>query len=427
MILLLPAAVLLATTDPLWRDIDAAVQVSHPPSFATLVHFPPLYCFGSRIPLLLGALFENGSVASDFFIRPTLTPTGVLLLVLSQQLAGAGAVAFLIGATTRSRLMQGAFLALFLAQGWFWTFLHCVGSEALSLVLIVLACGAVIGGVRSREPSGRGLLAVMFYGSVFLAVLTRHINVLLLVIPPLAGVLAALAERAEWRVRLRGCGIAMAFGVVVLMSSGLVGDGVARVGGVEPGGTLGLTFRWRTACLARSLPPAEAGALFERCASAASDPAVAALLRRFGGAVMAGTLLTTDRQLGFASAEASAAGRPEASGELLSALPIVLFRHGGLPLWQNIAGDIVNVPARTAADVAVYPFHSTIYLVDDRYRGMVSEHPEVLAMSADRKDRLVSRSRWIQRQVWLAWPVWALFLLSISAALAARSPLEPAV
>src|SRR5438132_10583594 len=83
-VLLAPSIWMLSAIPPLWRDVDAYIQVTQPPGVATILHYGPLYCFAARVPLYLGDAIECLRAGQSlpklgFFIRPVLTISGVFL------------------------------------------------------------------------------------------------------------------------------------------------------------------------------------------------------------------------------------------------------------------------------------------------------------------------------------------------------------
>src|SRR6266403_3861478 len=91
-VLVTPSIWMLSVIPPLWRDLDAYVQVTQPPGPGTILQYGPLYCFIARIPLYLGYVIDclraGGSLPTlPFFVHPILTDSGVFALLLSQQVA----------------------------------------------------------------------------------------------------------------------------------------------------------------------------------------------------------------------------------------------------------------------------------------------------------------------------------------------------
>jgi hypothetical protein len=88
-VLVTPSIWMLSVIPPLWRDIDAYVQVTQPPGPGTILQYGPLYCFIARIPLYLGHAIDRVAGGASlptpsFFVHTILTDSGVLVLLLSQ-------------------------------------------------------------------------------------------------------------------------------------------------------------------------------------------------------------------------------------------------------------------------------------------------------------------------------------------------------
>ena len=180
---------MLSVIPPLWKDIDAYAQVTLPPGSGTILQYGPLYCFLSRIPLYVGYAIDcvaRGAPlpAPAFFIHPTLTDSGVFALLLSQHILLCFGTSYLIGLTTRLFWVR-----LTLALAWalnplFYTFAHCIGTETLSMILVLLIGATGFRIVRySRKVPGREWL--LFGVLLWLSILTRHINATLAGVLPL--------------------------------------------------------------------------------------------------------------------------------------------------------------------------------------------------------------------------------------------------
>jgi hypothetical protein len=180
---------MLSVIPPLWRDVDAYIQVTQPPGAQTILQYGPPYCLVARIPLYLGYAMDCLRVGDPippvaFFLHPTLTDSGVLALLLSQHLALGCSGFYLISGISRLFLVR-----LLLAVAWalnplFYTFAHCVGSESLSMILLLLLAAAGIRMIGHRRHVPR--TEWLFFGALlWFTILTRHLNALLAMLLPL--------------------------------------------------------------------------------------------------------------------------------------------------------------------------------------------------------------------------------------------------
>lgn len=188
-VLVTPSIWMLGMIPPLWRDIDAYVQVTQPPGPGTILQYGPLYCFVARIPLYLGYAIDcvaHGAPlpTPSFFIHPTLTDSGVFSLLLSQHISLCFATFYLIAETTRLFWVRLVLAVAWAANPLFYTVAHCIGTETLSLILVLLIGATGLRIIRySRRVPGREWLLFGFL--LWLCILTRHINATLAGLLPL--------------------------------------------------------------------------------------------------------------------------------------------------------------------------------------------------------------------------------------------------
>lgn len=290
-VLFAPSIWMFNAIPPLWKDVDAYIQVTQPPGVGTILHYAPFYCFIARIPLYLGYAidcYRTGAAipGSDFFLHPTLSDTGVLGLLLLQHVALCGAAFYLI--TLAAQLFA---VRLVLAVAWainplFYTFAHCVGSETLSMILLLMiaAVGLRIVSYRRNIPWKEWL----WYGILLcLSILTRHINAVLAGLMFLAFFFLSLQRlnmipfshsrlRRRWR-RLRArqdlkkAMLALAVGVSCLVFANLSLRVLSHAAHIPYHSRIGFTFLWRLKFLA-TLSPETRNELLDQVGADSSSP-----------------------------------------------------------------------------------------------------------------------------------------------------------
>ena len=201
-----PSLWMFATLPPLWRDVDAYVQTVYPPSPDTILLHGPLYCAVSRIPLWLGYLATGSRplVSLGHFIdHSQLTDPGVFGLILAQHAALWCGALYLIYACAQTFAARLCLALFFATQPLFYSFAQCVGSETLSLILMLFLAGA---GLRlaCRYPHIAASDWVGVTALLCCCILTRKINVMLVALLPVTIALLALQHRfresaVNWR------------------------------------------------------------------------------------------------------------------------------------------------------------------------------------------------------------------------------------
>ena len=277
--LALPSVWLMMNVSPLWRDVDAYVQLTYPPGQSTILLHGPLYCELARVPLWMGHRATGGSMHLGAFMkRPRLTDAGIAMLLLVQHLGFCLSAFYLISALATSltvRLILAAFIA---SHSMFYAFAHCLGSETLSMITILLLVGlgirmlASFPNVKVRSWSLLGLLLVC-------SILTRHINAVLAGLFPLAFVLSAIAQHwsvprkrsdgnsvaPRFREQARACGISVAVGVAALLVASGYTHLLCRKAHINARSEFGVTFVWRLDFLT-AMPVSARASLLEKIA-----------------------------------------------------------------------------------------------------------------------------------------------------------------
>ncbi|PYJ23225.1 MAG: hypothetical protein DME99_03490 [Verrucomicrobia bacterium] len=274
-ILVTPSIWMLSVTPPLWRDVDAYGEVTQPPGVGTILLYGPLYCFAARIPLYLGhalgCLNAGGGTLPTlrFFVHPILSDPGVFALLISQHLALCCSTYYLITLTSRVFWPR-----LILAVAWavnplFYTFAHTVGSEGLSMILL-LALGAT--GLSIVRGSGKAPWKewLLFGILLWLCILTRHINALLAALMPAVFILCGAYQlivvpftqgqafrRSRWltaKQALQKATLAVAVGLSCIILANASVRVSCYAAQIPYYSTLGLSFLYRLKFLAL-LPP----------------------------------------------------------------------------------------------------------------------------------------------------------------------------
>jgi len=328
-----PSAWMIATVPPLWRDADAYNQLTRHPLIATYWGHGPAYCYAAKVPLLLGEQWErwrgitpprSGSASSH------LTDSGVWLLIVPQHLALCGAAFYFILTISQVFWVRLALALTWASNALFYTFAHCVGSETLSMILIVVVAARACRLIRSRcEP--RWTDWYFFAIGLWLCLLSRHVNLWLTSVLPAAFLfswawtrtasLFASGEREALWLRLSGkryfrqAVIAIAIGIACFATANLLTDALARKTRLQPHSRIGFTFLWRLQFL-KTLSPESRAALLER--------------------VSARTHSTEARKLIALLRQTHDDGAELSAGEFMRQAVPVLFPLEGVVQWKKL-------------------------------------------------------------------------------------------
>jgi hypothetical protein len=285
-----PSAWMISTIPPLWRDVDAYIQLTQDPRVTTFWGHGPAYSYVAKVPLFLGELLERWrGLAVDKPHRgvSALTDTGVALLILGQHLALTAAVFYFIAGVSRLLWVRLLLAVLWASNALFYTFAHCVGSESLSVIVTLLAAAQGFRLVTARgEPVWRDWF--LFAVALWICLLTRHVNLLLILSLPMAFALVALwpalshgrrvpavplsrSASNPRRTGLQHLVVALAIGVSCVLLAGSATQSLARKTRLHPHSRMGHTFLARLQFL-EDLPPAGRAALLQRVSERSKSP-----------------------------------------------------------------------------------------------------------------------------------------------------------
>jgi hypothetical protein len=288
---------MIATIPPLWRDSDAYIQATENPLLSTFWGFGPAYCYAVKVPLFAGEQLERlrQHIPADRAIgssQPRLTDSGIWLIIVGQHLALCGAAFYFIVALTRLFWARFALALAWASNALFYTFAHCVGSETLSLIFIILLVAKALRLIRSGgEPGWRDWY--VFAIALWVCILSRHLNLILIALLPATFLLSWMLHRPlgflastdkqkrelrQLRARdLRQAVIATAIGISCFAMTNLAVHNLARKTRFHPHSRIGFTFLWRLHFL-QDLPPDARAALLHKVGAHTHSPEARKLL-----------------------------------------------------------------------------------------------------------------------------------------------------
>jgi hypothetical protein len=262
-----PSAWMLATVPPLWRDVDGYHQLTQDPLLSTFWGWGPAYGYLSKIPLWLTEQAQRltGSGMTATAPIPGLTDAGIAALIITQHLAlGIVALGF-IRAITNVFWARIVVALVWASNALFYTFAHSIGSESLSVVLVILPITLSVRLTLSRgEPGWTEWYA--FAVALWLCLLSRQINGLLIFLLPAAFLLSwiqlrwsisarsADAGKADRKRSLRHALVAAAIGIACVTMSSSLTQQLARKSRLRPHSRIGFTFLWRLQFLGTMAP-----------------------------------------------------------------------------------------------------------------------------------------------------------------------------
>lgn len=375
-VLFVPSAWMLGTITPLWKDIDAYAQVTAPPGELTILLYCPAYCFLARVPLYLGYVFQclrsGGAIpGAAFFAQPLLTDSGVFLLLLVQHVALAVSAALLIISATRSLWARFALAILWAGNPIFYIWAQTVGTEALSLILLLLVAtiGLRIAQERRRVSTGKWIL----FGVLFaLSMLTRHINAVLGALLPVTFLLAAGARflaprgRIRWsrmraRLDLRKAALATVVGLICIACTAVTMRLLSRAADIPYHSTAGRTFMFRLGFLG-ALSADERAEVVAHAVAVSRSENMRILLDAFRNGPAAPAKLDIPSLLGEARAKLPPAALADDNYDRLFDQTAWTFLSSPSRLFLHAVGrDFGKSQASTMSDVVASPFVHTVF------------------------------------------------------------------
>jgi hypothetical protein len=303
-VLAIPSLYLLISYPPLWKDTDAMAQLTLPAGDGNILQFPPIYCFLGRIPFALTSWIQPaGTIGSYHGIWEQQNPSllGIYLLVIGQHLILIASLTYTIVALTANHRLRVVF-ALFLASfSSFYTHAQCCGSEALSIpaTFAIFATGIML----LRFSS---FLLWIGYGVVlFLAIGTRHINLVFSIWLPMTMLTLSLLNSFGWRsgtlrrIAWREIALAVVVGVLAIGADHLMVRSMIAASHDEYRSTLGRTLSDRITGFLEKLSVEERSRLADSLAGKAADPLVQAAIKAQAslGSYYNGTDIAITREL----------------------------------------------------------------------------------------------------------------------------------
>jgi hypothetical protein len=293
LLLAAPSIYMLLKFPPLWRDSDGFYQVHAGFGDLTILHWPPFYCFFARIPIALGdiisALFGGRGFPGFRILPPVFTDLGIYLLIFSQHLFLIGTLFFVCILLNSSPLIRILIAGLFALSPPLYAFAHSVGSEALSNVLTLLSAVLAYKCLCARHTSR--ILLYWLVGALVAAILTRHVNAILVGLLPgtyilllgfkfLPGIRSRIGEtgssdRSYLKELLKYsflAGLSVGIAHLIVLGACLCAKTPYR-------SKVGATFEWRLYYLA-GLPEKSLEQILETVESNLHDPAVSFALKK---------------------------------------------------------------------------------------------------------------------------------------------------
>jgi hypothetical protein len=285
-VLVIPSLYILLTLPPLWRDTDGFNEIASTFAPKGIIHWLPGYCLVARLLMIfagiIGSLVSGHGLPYLSLSVPELNDFAIYSLLVVQHLFLIGSLFFVIRTITSLFLLRLLYAVFFALTPWLYLFAQCVGTEAFSNPLVYLIAG--YGWICLRAPD-RGRRLIPFFLLLLAAALTRHINLVLICLLPLAVIVPTIVRTLfpdntffppQTASSLRGWRELLIYGSlgvgVAIVSLG-VQQAMCWMFRVPYRSTFGVTFEWRLDYL-NTLPADERNTILNKVSAKVNDPIV---------------------------------------------------------------------------------------------------------------------------------------------------------
>jgi hypothetical protein len=287
LIVAIPSLYLLLSLPPLWRDSDGFNEIASTFAPKGIIHWLPVYCLGGRLVVFGGSIL--GSLLSGHglpYLSISMTPlndVGVYTLIIVQHIFLIFALFSATTTFTDRYGMQIVFATSFALTPWLYIFANCIGSEAFSNLLVILI--AAHGFKCLAAPTLTRRNALILFGLLLCAALTRQINGVFAALLPIALLPFAAAEffrrgapknSSDEQPRFRHGKrflVCVIVGVCAIGASVIVQQTMCWLFRVPYRSTFGETFEWRLSYLEK-LSEQQRAAVLEAVSARVDDPVV---------------------------------------------------------------------------------------------------------------------------------------------------------
>jgi hypothetical protein len=377
-ILATPSLYLLLKFPPLWRDSDGFFQVYERFNHITILHWPPLYCFAARIPIALGQVIASVVGGQGFvgfhFVPPQFTDLGIYLLVIMQHATLIGALFLICMTLTGSFFVRFLIALLFALNPAIYAFAHCVGSETMSNFFVLLT--AVLGYRFVTERSVSTALAYAFAGSLSGAILSHHVNEMLMGLVPLAFLLTLVLDPFRSLGNPKGKRPLFArenvsrffqslfLGAVSILVANAIILGACAVTKTPFRSKLGAVFVWRLGYLS-NITSASQERILKKVDTNLNDPAITFALDRVRELLIDKRPWDPDTMPKALVEWISARdhGNPKRilseADQKLNQVALQFLLHGGAEFWAAVMHDFWISLNDSSSDICHEPFRTT--------------------------------------------------------------------